>query len=51
MTVYLCSNKDINEVNRHQPQAYNSFLKKLIADIWGNNLIKKVNISTLYAQI
>ena len=32
-TAHLCSNKDINEVSRRRPRAYNSFLKKLVANI------------------
>ena len=32
-TVYLCSNKDVGKVNRPRPRAYNSFLKKLVANI------------------
>ena len=32
-TAHLCSNEDIDEVNRRRPWAYNSFLKKLVADV------------------
>ena len=33
MTAHSYSNKDVDEVNRHRPRAYNSFLKKLVADV------------------
>ena len=32
-TVHLCSNKDVDKVNRRRPRAYNSFLKKLVANV------------------
>ena len=32
-TAHLYSNKDVNKVNRRRPWAYNSFLKKLVADV------------------
>ena len=44
---HLCSNKDVNEVNRRRPRAYNSFLKKLVADVWGDDLIKKLTLPRL----
>ena len=44
---YLYSNKDVNKVNWRWPRAYNSFLKKLVANIWGNNLIKKLTLPRL----
>ena len=31
--VYLCSNKDVDKVNRRRPRVYNSFLKKLVANV------------------
>jgi len=46
-TAHSCSNKDVNEVNQRRPQAYNSFLKKLVADVWGNNPIKKLTLPRL----
>ena len=30
---YLCSNEDVNEVNWRRPWVYNSFLKKLVANV------------------
>ena len=42
MTAYLYNNKDVNKVNWRQPQAYNSFFKKLVANIQGNDPIKKL---------
>ena len=30
---YLYSDKDVNKVNRHRPRVYNSFPKKLVANI------------------
>ena len=32
-TAHLCSNKDVDKVNRRRPQAYNSFLKELVANV------------------
>ena len=46
-TAHSCSNEDVDEANRRRPRAYNSFLKKLIANIWGNNLIKKLTLPRL----
>ena len=47
ITAHSYGNKDVNEVNWRRPRAYNSFLKKLVADVWGNNLIKKLTLSRL----
>ena len=47
MTAYLCSNEDVDEVNQRRLWVYNSFLKKLVANIWGNNLIKKLTLPRL----
>jgi len=44
---HLCSNKDVNEVNRRRLRAYNLFLKKLVAYVWGDNLIKKLTLPRL----
>ena len=46
-TAYLCSNEDVNKVDRRRPRAYNLFLKKLVADVWGNDLIKKLTLPRL----
>jgi hypothetical protein len=32
-TAYLYSSKDVNKVDRRRPRVYNSFLKKLVANI------------------
>ena len=32
-TAYLYSSKDVNKVNRRRPRVYNSFLKKLVANV------------------
>ena len=39
ITVHLCSNKDVNKLK--------SFLKKLVTNIWGDNLIKKLTLPRL----
>ena len=46
-TAYSCGDEDVSEVDWRRPQAYNSFLKKLVADVWGNNLIKKLTLPRL----
>jgi len=46
-TAYLCSDEDVNKVNWRRPRVYNSFLKKLVADVWGNDLIKKLTLPRL----
>jgi len=33
ITAHLYSDKDVNKVNQRRPQGYNSFLKKLVANI------------------
>ena len=33
MIAYLYGDKDISEVNWRRPRVYNSFLKKLVADV------------------
>jgi hypothetical protein len=43
-TAHSCSNKDVNEVNWRRPRAYNSFLKKLVANVWGDNPVKKLTL-------
>ncbi len=48
MTVYLCGNEDVNEVNWRWLWVYNSFLKKLVANIWGNDPIKKLTFPRLF---
>jgi len=42
MTAYLCSDEDVDEVSWRRPRVYNSFLKKLVADVWGDNPVKKL---------
>ena len=32
-TAHSCGNEDVDEVNWRRPQAYNSFLKKLVANV------------------
>ena len=48
MIAYLYSNKDVNEINWRQPWVYNSFLKKLVADVQGNDPIKKLTLPRLF---
>ena len=48
MIAHLYSNEDVNKVNQHWPRAYNSFFKKLVANIWGNNPIKKLILPRLF---
>ena len=48
MTAHLYSNKDVNEVDRRWPRGYNSFFKKLVANIWGDNPIKKLTLFRLF---
>ena len=35
------------EVNWRRPWVYNSLLEKLVADVWGDNLIKKLTLPRL----
>ena len=46
-TAHSCGDEDVDEVNRRRPRGYNSFLKKLVADVWGDNPIKKLTLPRL----
>ena len=46
-TAHTCSSDDIGEVERRRPQPYNSFLKDLVACIWGEEAKKKLTLPRL----